>query len=241
MEISLKPLVHQTLRERVVGALKRFILENNLRSGDHLPSEQELARQLAVGRSSVREAMKSLEIIGVIESRPKVGCTLKSMDLSLLSGHIPFSPGVSGVTVAEILEAREFLEVNIIPQVVRKGDPEVLADMAEGLRMAEEIAPGDWRKAEMRFHAALFRGAHNAVLQSFNEVIQGFFAGWQARGSASTPGHRKWLEDHRKIYAALKNGDTALAQALMRAHLRWYAGILIPSVAPVDPQAKQVA
>lgn len=221
--MGLRPLERQTLREKVAGVIKAFIVENGLKPGDRLPTEHKLAEQLAIGRSSVREAMKALETIGVVESRPRVGCVVRSVDLSLLARHISFSRQVNGVTMAELLEARELLETYIIPKVIQKGDPAALEEMAEGLRMGEEAVAGtrDLHEAEKQFHAALFRGAHNAVLQGFREVIEGFFDGLQMGSPAS--GSRKWLEDHRGIYEAVKGRNTVLAQALMRAYLGRYA------------------
>lgn len=239
--MGLKPLERQTLRERIVGEIKTFILENDMKPGDRLPTEHELAERMSVGQSSVREALKSLETIGIIESRTKIGHVIKSVDMSLMSRHISFSAQVSGVTVAELLEAREFLETNIIPLVIQKGDPAVLEEMAEGLKMAEEVVAGtrDWRDAEKKFHTALFRGAHNSVLQSFDEVIEGFFVGL---GTAhADPGGRRWLDDHQAIYKALKDRDTARAQTLMRTHLNGYSERLPYTRARRRPSARQVA
>ncbi|MSS73984.1 MAG: FadR family transcriptional regulator [Candidatus Latescibacteria bacterium] len=237
--MGLKALERQTLREKIVEALKAFILENELKPGDRLPTEHELAERLSVGQSSVREALKSLEAIGAIESRTKIGHVLRSVDMSLLSRHISFSEQVSGVTVAELLEARAFLETNIIPLVIQKGDPAVLEEMAEGLKMVEEVTAGtpDWREAEKKFHMALFRGAHNSVLQSFGEVIEGFFVGLEAEHPVMRG--QRWVDDHRAIYEALKDGDTALAQTLMRTHLNRYSERV--SYPDSRPSARRVA
>lgn len=239
--MGLMPLERQTLREKVAGVIKAFILENGLMPGDRLPTEQELAEQLAIGRSSVREALKALETLGVVESRPRIGCVVRSVDLSLVSRHVSFSQHVSGVTMQELLEARELLETHIIPQVIQKGDPLALEEMAEGLRIGQEAAEGrrDWREAERQFHGALFRGAHNPVLQGFGEVIEGFFAGWQT--GDLTWVSRKWLDDHRGIYEAVKNGNVVLAQALLRMHLGRYPERALFIEAPVEAPPRQVA
>ncbi len=223
--MGLKPLERQTLREKVVETIKNFILENRLKPGDRLPTEQELAVQLSVGRSSVREALKSLEMIGVLESRPKIGCLVKSVNMSRLTEHISFSVQVGQATMTELLEAREFLEANIIPLVVQKNDPIVFKEMAEGLEMMEEVLAGrgDRRESDEKFHTALFKGAHNSVLQSFNEVINGFFVRIRNEYAKKVPGTKEWFEDHKSIYEALKKKDAVLAQALMRAHLNRYA------------------
>ena len=239
--MGLKPLKRQTLREKVVEVIKAFIVENDMKPGDRLPTEYDMAAQLATGRSSVREALKALETIGVVESRPKVGCVVRSVDLSLLSRHISFSDEVRGVSMAELLEARAFLEIHILPQVIQKDDPAVLEEMAEGLRMGEEAVAGtrDWREAEKQFHAALFRGARNSILQGFREVIEGFFFGLQTGSLASRS--RKWLDDHRGIYEAIKNRNTALAQALMRLHLDRYSERASHTGAPLEVTSRRVA
>ncbi|OGG55497.1 MAG: hypothetical protein A3F84_18800 [Candidatus Handelsmanbacteria bacterium RIFCSPLOWO2_12_FULL_64_10] len=222
--MNLKPLDRQTLREKVVEAIRSVIVENGLKLGDRLPTEHELAEQLSVGKSSVREALKSLELIGVIESRPKIGCVVKSADMSLLSEHISFSPQVSQVTVEELVEAREFLETNIVPLVIQRDEPEVFEEMAEGLKLMEEAVAGkgDRREADEKFHMALFKGAHNTVLQSFNEVMEGFFVRLREERVNRVSEGREWLDDHRAIYQAIENRDTGTAQALIRAHLRRY-------------------
>lgn len=239
--MGLRPLERQTLREKVAGVVKALIVENGLKPGDRLPTEHELAEQLATGRSSVREALKALETIGVIESRPKIGCVVRSVDLSLLSRHISFSQQVSGVTMAELLEAREFLETHIIPLVIQRGDPAALEEMAEGLRMGEEAlaGTGNLRQAEKRFHGGLFRGAHNSVLQAFGEVIEGFFAGLKTGSQASIG--LEWLDDHRGIYEAMKDRNAVLAQALLRMHLGRYADRELYTGAPLEVAPRQVA
>ncbi len=223
--MGLKPLERQTLREKVVEAIKTFIVENNLKSGNRLPTEHELAERLSVGRSSVREALKSLEMIGVVESRPKIGCVVRSVDMSQLSEHISFGVQVKRATMQELLEAREFLEANIIPLVVQKGNPGMLEEMAAGLKMMEDVVDGkgDRREADEKFHMALFKAAHNSVLQSFNEVLEGFFVRLRQEYATRVPGNQQWLDDHRSIYDAIKKRDAVLAQALMRAHLNRYA------------------
>ncbi len=222
--MNLKPLDRQTLREKVVEAIRSVIVENGLKPGDRLPTEHELAEQLSVGKSSVREALKSLELIGVIESRPKIGCVVKSADMSLLSEHISFSPQVSRVTMEELVEAREFLETNIVPLVIQRDEPGVFEEMAEGLKLMEEAVAGkgDRREADEKFHMALFKGAHNTVLQSFNEVMEGFFVRLREERVNRASEGQEWLDAHRAIYQALEKRDAGTAQALIRAHLRRY-------------------
>jgi DNA-binding FadR family transcriptional regulator len=98
-------------------------------------------------------------------------------------------------------------------------------EMAEGLKMMEEVVQGngDRREADEKFHMALFKGARNSVLQSFNEVLEGFFVRLRSEYAARVPGNQQWWEDHKAIYEALKKRDAVLAQALMRAHLNRYA------------------
>ena len=107
---------------------------------------------------------------------------------------------------------------------MEKGSQTDFERIAESLKVMESVIKegGDRREADEMFHKSLFQGVHNAVLESFNEIIEGFFARLRTELFATIAEDVQWLEEHRAIYEALLRKDVKTAQTLMRNHLERY-------------------
>src|SRR2546422_28586 len=100
----------QLLHEAVQEELKRYIAENSLRPGDPLPSESELARQLGVGRNSVREAVKSLEAVGILEVRVGSGLFVAELTLDPVLDYLAYVTLMDLKRLADVRDIRMYLE-----------------------------------------------------------------------------------------------------------------------------------
>jgi DNA-binding FadR family transcriptional regulator len=238
--------LYQTVQDRI----KRYIIERGFRPGDPLPAEAELARALGVSRPSLREAMKALQILGVVETRHGAGTFV---------GRFSFSPMVDGLifrirsdlgrdlqTVHDLLEIRMTLENALVTRIAAAPTPEHLAEL-RGIveRMEIKAAQGEEFFEEDRlFHEALYRPLGNALLV---RLIQAF---WEihTRVRSELPFDpvppSTTAADHRRIVAALEAGDSVAATAAMTDH---FTGLLrrfkqpspIPSVEAVTSPAGQ--
>src|SRR3954452_3320771 len=108
------PLLHVSVQE----SLKAFIADNGLSGGDPFPAEGDLARSLGVSRNSVREAIKALESLGMLETRRGIGVFVREFSLDALIDNLPYGLGRSLRDIAEIIEIRKTLETAMISQAI---------------------------------------------------------------------------------------------------------------------------
>jgi GntR family transcriptional repressor for pyruvate dehydrogenase complex len=197
-----------------------------------MPSERELMAGLAVGRSTVREALNGLAMLGVIEIRHGQGAFVANPSPS------PSSPEITaalakGVT-RDLLEAREPLETEIARLAARRRTEADLSELRRVLERHERALRAGRPAARWsaRFHVELAEAAHNEVLAGFVASIAKLLA---ARGPAleKLPGYREWeLREHTGLFEAVEAGDPDLAARRMAKHLAQvanYHGRLSPS------------
>ncbi len=222
MQPTLRPIRRRTLRERILERLKEFIVANHLRPGDHLPTERELAEALGVSRTSVRDAMRLLEGLGVVDTRPKRGALLKVPDQNTLQDFLWFFLAYNSDSIADIWEARQVLELAILPLVAERATKEDWQEMETAIAgMEAALQRGEDGLEEDRcFHAALVKATHNPILQGIAQVVAEFFRQVQAQALAGGREIREAaLREHRQMFTALRQGDVAKAQTIMLRHL----------------------
>lgn len=212
--------LHDTVQERI----ERFIIASGSKPGDPLPSQQELARALGISMPSLREAMKSLEALGVIEVRHGSGTFVGRFSLDAvvdgLAFRIRLEAGENRRTVSELLEIRMILEQTYIRRVAALAtDAQIAAlaalvdEMDAKAAAGREFADEDWR-----FHELLFRPVNNAVLtmlvRAFWEVVDLVKPDLDvAPGSPDVT-----AREHRGIVNALAAHDPDRAAAAIEAH-----------------------
>ncbi len=220
--IERSPALHLSL----VAALKRVILERKLQPGDALPTEAALARQLSVGRNSVREAVKALESLGVVETRRGIGVFVKAFTLEPLFDNLPFVLAGSLREVSEILELRQALEVSLIGKAIdRMSNADIAGIDSLVAAMGAKAERGESFSEEDRaFHKALFRPLENDMLLRMIDTFWEVFyraSGWnqlETRDPIAT-----W-RDHVAIVEVVTVRDAELARERLAAH---YEGIIL--------------
>jgi DNA-binding FadR family transcriptional regulator len=217
-------LRREALHLAIQDRLKRFIIERGFQPGDPLPAEAELAHNLGISRPSLREAMKALQTLGVVDIRHGSGTYVGRFTLTPLMDSLAFSIridlGRNISTVRELLEIREILERELVARAADTVTPEQLAAL-NGIvdQMAKRGARGEMFTEEDRaFHERLYQPLGNPmVVQLLHAFWEVFFAvrddlpGMQADLIATADGHRA-------IVAALARRDRAAASAAMTAH-----------------------
>lgn len=218
----------QNIYEQVIEHLHEYILANELRSGDRLPTETELAEHFGVGRQSIREAIKVLESVGVVETRPRDGSRLKQLNIGPLSEHLRFMFELEGVTLREMGASRSIIECAALPMVIENADEADFARLAGAIEDARSsISRGDdtqYVLADMEFHQALLAATKNRVLQGFGSILHEFFLQLKDRMASTKEALYRSIDDHERIYQALKSRDVETAQRVMDWHLSVYQG-----------------
>ncbi len=219
------PLIkRQNIYQQLVEHLQQYIIDNSLRPGDRLPTEAELAAKFRVGRQSVREAVKVLESIGVVETRPRDGSRLRKMSTRHLTDHLRFMFELDGATVKEMAAARRMIECGFVPVIVVKAD-ELDFERMEGAieRMREHTKRGEpFTEADMAFHQALASATKNRVMAGFGVMVQEFFTHIRNRIKVVKSMQLQSIQEHERILQALRDRDVAGAQRAIEEHLRVY-------------------
>lgn len=222
----LPTIKRQNLYEQVVEHLRRYIIENGLRPGDPLPTELELAKQLRVSRQSVREAVKVLASVGVVETRPRDGSRLREANTQNLSEHLGFLFALKGATFSELVETRIVLECAYLPLVIEKADEADFQRMEAAIdkMRANKENLHAFTQADMEFHQALVTATKNRVMTGFGVMLHEFFRQMLEEEGLSIRTERSsyTIADHEGIISALRKKDLSTAQQIMRRHLEVY-------------------
>jgi GntR family transcriptional regulator, transcriptional repressor for pyruvate dehydrogenase complex len=217
--------------EVVVGWIEDRILAGQLRVGDSLPPERELAARLGVGRSAVREAVRTLQAQGVL--RPSVGAgatggtRVTAMPSGALSRLLRMHVALANFPLADVLEVRVALERLSGRLAAGRLDQRAAAALEAALgRMRAAADREEFNDADSAFHVAIAEAAGNrlaadttvAIRESVREPLR------QAFAALDPVAYRRLVaeltQEHEAIRAALVAGDGALAEQLLEAHVR---------------------
>ena len=199
-----------------------YLIEHKLKLNDKLPSEEELTELFGVSRVSVREGLRGLKFLGLVESSTRGGTRIRQVDFSILSRVLGFQIAVSDLSYFQLLEARLSIELGVLDIIIDKITPQqldelrALADCARYDDTPEEIERNYHRDCE--FHRKLLEISENQVLIAFSNLLEIFFTRRSASAEASQAGAR----EHFQIVEALETGNLELARGIMRSHLRKY-------------------
>ncbi|WKX70553.1 FadR/GntR family transcriptional regulator [Streptomyces sp. XD-27] len=204
--------------------IKKLIVDQRLPSGSPLPTETELMELLGVSRNSVREALKALQAMGIVEIRHGFGTYVGPMSMA------PMIEGLIFRTVAghyrgedsllQLLELREAVETGLVARLAGRIPEEDLAGLdAVVARMEEEAAAGAvGADTDRAFHAALYRHLDNLLL---SEVLEAFWDAFHRVRTDLVDVHqdpRVTCAQHREILAAVRSGDAVRAEQAVRDH-----------------------
>ena len=224
---ALTPIKKNNIYEQVVEHLKRHIIANELGPGDRLPTEAVLAESLNVSRLSVREALKVMESLGIVQSKTRDGTRLQAPTMKPVADHLRFLVDVRQVSLKEIAVARQMTESALMPLVVSNAEEADYERIQASILAMEAAAAADSIdgviEADGDFHQALLAAAKNRAVEGFAVMLQEFFSHPRLRAVAlENGGYRLSVESHREIYRALRSGDAALASRLMHEHFEVY-------------------
>ncbi|MDQ0730910.1 FadR/GntR family transcriptional regulator [Arthrobacter sp. B1I2] len=215
----------------VLSWIEDQLSAGRLAVGGRLPAERNLAEQLKVSRTSVREAIRILEAMGVVRagvgSGPEAGTVVISDPTAALGSALRLHVATQHLPVADIVETRVLLE-SWAALKARQDAPELgeAAALLDAMDAPEGLAVADFLALDVRFHLALANAAGNAVVSammgSLREAIQGYAADltatlpdWDATAS-------RLRSEHHAILDAVRNGDGGRAAGLVAAHIEGY-------------------
>ena len=208
--------------DEAILRIKDMILSGALAPGDRLPPEKELGERLGLSRNSLREAVKALEVIRVLDVRRGDGTYVTSLEPELLLEAMSFAVDLhSDRSVLEMFAVRRMLEPQAAAIAARALDPAGLASLrAEVDQIGLDTSIDDLVAHDSRFHREIVRAAGNGYLSGLVESLSGHTVRARIwRGITQQGAVARTLEEHRAIVEALGRGDSELAAALMTSHI----------------------
>lgn len=231
----------------VLSWIENELGAGRLAVGGRLPAERSLAEQLKVSRTSVREAVRILEAMGVVRagvgSGPEAGTVVISDPTSALGSALRLHVATQHLPVSDIVETRILLESWAAGRA-RPDAPE-LADAAAllgAMDAPENLAVNDFLALDVRFHLALANAAGNAVVSAMMGSLREAIQGYAAELTAGLPDWKataaRLHQEHQGILAAIRNNDGGRAAELVAAHIEGYykeAGLASGTSEPARP------
>ena len=204
----LEPLDPRTREVAVLDALATMIERAGLSIGDKLPPEVQLAHGLGVGRSTMREALKRLEGLGVIRRRRGDG-TYLSAQLPTSAGAVPAMVRLEGEALLRLLEVRRTLESDVCRKAAERASPRQQLEVAQLCNVLLEVVERgqNYRKADMAFHAAIYEASGNPMYgQILRRLEEMFERSHESPFSRNAFGLRSFPK-HRDLSDAIAAGD----------------------------------
>jgi len=237
-----KPAQRTTLTEDICQQLVSSIASADLPPGSKLPSERELMEMFSVGRSSIREALRALTLLGLVETKQGYGACVATHTGDYLGRSITWSSLAGLHTNLEIVEAREVIESGVAQLAAERATSDDIELLEQQLANMEGHLSDLSTFAEMdvNFHTTLAEIAGNRLLsQSIVSLRELLHQSILEDLRKSTDMARLSLDQHREIVEAIKEGDANLAGRAMRCHLRDVSGRLLHRIGSSPKSEKQ--
>jgi GntR family transcriptional repressor for pyruvate dehydrogenase complex len=222
--ITRTPESESTGFAKVFAFLRDRLLEGSIRSGDRLIPERELALQLGVSRPIVREALRALSMMGVVEIRGRVGTIVRQPDVSVLGDFFAFAMAQQADIVDDVMQARIAIEVQAIRLACRHATTSDLERIAAAVDRIEATVHDseEGGRADFEFHTALVRASRSETLMQLYAAMSTLLmrSHLERRGVVGgDPATKQYLvEDHARIFQALVSHDENRADQVLRNH-----------------------
>lgn len=219
----LEPINKTRLSEAAVEQIRDLIFHRELPPGSKLPSERQLAQTLEISRASVREALRVLEIMGLIDVKPGSGAFVKDRTEDILLPLPAWLPSHKE-TLREHFEVRQVIEPRAAAMAAERATPKMIQEMKETLDEFVELVEADdlagLMLVDAEFHRQVAQATGNKTLSLLMDTITQFLLeGWKA--SLRVPGRiEKTTEEHQRILSAIIDKDPDGASEAMAHHLK---------------------
>jgi len=224
VKAALTPVRKTTVVDGIIGQIKGLIRENRFAEARRLPSERDLAVQLGVSRPSVREALRMLELMGVVDTRHGSGSQVALSGSNVLQAPFEFLLALDRPTIAHLHETRTLLEVHMAGRAALRRTDSDLAVMESALRdMRSHPGVTD---PDQRIHRSVAQAAHNPVLE---RVMTSLSRSIHDMMDAAWPGAHDLNSSyavHEAVYRAVRRKSERQAARAMARHMEMMTGEL---------------
>lgn len=212
----------QPITEQAVEVLNEYILRGDLKTGDYLPPEMELCKQLGIGRSSLREAVKILESQGMVRKRHGVGVMIVNESDKAIKVMLKLMLQRSGTTMEELIEVRYTNEIKTTELASLNATKEDIEEIEKHLEIMRNnlTSTKDYVKADIDFHMSLAKASHNRVFLLILQTIRPLIEEMIQETLKYHHRPENSMKYHEKVFEAIKNKDVQSAVTAMEEHLQ---------------------
>ncbi len=212
-----------SISQEVVVRLREMIHKGEIKSGDRLPPERDLAKLLNVSRPTLRAGIRSLVAIGVLESKQGAGTFVIGAEgpPSLDGNQLKLMASLRGFTTAEMFEARLALEMSVAGLAAERATSDQMASLAEELAgiFASIDEPEQFLVHDMNFHQLVAAASGNRILTSLMNMVATILFDVRSKTVKRARDLKESAEMHRLIYRAIRNKNSDEARNAMKEHL----------------------
>ena len=221
--MELRNLKTQDLQELIQEQLKLYIIENGMKSGDPFPAEYELAEKLGISRTAIREALKRLEALGIIEVRQGVGRFIREFNFEAILKGLPYNLEMDIRNFREVLEVRFCLESWFIAKDINKFTKENIAEFKEILKKLEFQVLNNFEEKELvethsQFHCALYKNSGNFLLINLIKTFSTIQRNLTLIHRYKTKDRNLFIQQHQLLLEAIEKKDPNLAKKRLEEH-----------------------
>jgi GntR family transcriptional regulator, transcriptional repressor for pyruvate dehydrogenase complex len=209
------------LSDQIADRILQMIRDKQLNPGDKLPPERELAAMMTVSRPALREALRGLSMMNIIEIRQGAGAYVTTLETAQLVEHLNFVFALDDSTLLQLFDARKIVEVGLIELAAQRISDEDIARLEQSVALSAQSSndPETFLQADLDLHMQIAQIARNPILARFMESIHQLGIASRRRTARLDGVTERSTADHRRIVAALKARDVAGARQAMLDHL----------------------
>lgn len=217
---NLQPVTDVTLTQQLQERLKDYILRSHLRPGEKLPTEEVLAQSFRVSRAAVREALRSLESLGIIEARQGVGRVVCDFDFETILSNLSYSLAFHNNSMLHMTEIRKALDLHFVDVIISNLSEKDLDDLSEIVKRmrGKQTTEDKVDNEDYAFHRLLIERSGNPI------ATQLFDVAWRAKERAYSLYDWQQFDNsysmHNAILLALRRRDAAATREAILAHYR---------------------
>lgn len=243
MEQGSFKLERKRLADQIIDKLASMIATGELKPGDKLPSEPELMKNFGVGRSSIREAVGALSLIGLVTVRPGHGTHVAVPSEESQSKPIGLMLTVGRDKIRELVEARLIIEQATVKLAAERATEQDLKEIKRNLGDLKPPLTVSKKaiRADLDFHDAIAKASQNSVLNRFLSELRQPMKHWMEQKAKHDWGYEKVYDQHSKIVDAIESHDGERAQIAMRNHLESTGEKLVAAILEIEAEETKVS
>ncbi|MFN8005740.1 MAG: FadR/GntR family transcriptional regulator [Terriglobia bacterium] len=231
---AIKPVVRTSLSDEIVERMIALISEGILKPGQRLPAEKDLAVQFGVGRTTIREALRSLAVLGIVDGRVGEGTFVSSTNRRYLEKALQWGLLIDQKDVHDLIETRLLLESQTAFSAAQRAAPHQLQEIGDAIKGMERSVndPASYLKFDLEFHLSVARASQNSILYHLVSMTRGYLQSWIQRSLAMPTPRRTQrrteisIQEHRRILRAIQNREAEQARQAMSEHILSSSGDL---------------